>query len=223
MRVIGFIIISLATFFNRLAKKARRGRAISNNFGLSSARKTSFTFFNQGYRPSLIPPLGVTKETIFRYYQDWKHRDRYTRWQLFRKILRNNPSLSAETATILGISVNELKSVLKNCRSAEQAKKRLNVPIAKELDVLSEVYLNRYLARLLIGLSRHKTLGDKLKNLQVAAKAVGLDMAELLNLIFEQSVKLRVQRKRQSDLVMREILSILKNIFRYKRDDKVGH
>lgn len=149
----------LASFFNELAQKSRRGKAILTDG--RSARQRAFLYFMEGLRPSQLPPLGVPKSTIYRYHQAFKHRWQDLQFRLTRRKLMADQGLRKNFAELFGVSEEALTEALKGCRSKAQLCKRLRLDDAKQIDEMTERVEEIDHARLVNRLRECKTLQER--------------------------------------------------------------
>jgi len=168
----------LARFFNDLARKSRRGKPILTDG--RSARQSAFLYFMQGLRPRELPPLGVSKATIYRYHQSFKHRGQDLEFRLTRKILLTDQELRQTLAEAFTVSEEQLAQALKGCRSTAQLRKRLRLDDAKRVEQLIEQVDGMDYARLVNRYRGCKTLEDRNVVLRDEARKLGVTQGEFL-------------------------------------------
>ncbi len=98
----------------RLFHKSRKHPIIRDEHG-RSAKQQAFDLYNKGYRPSQISKeklIPVPKETLFRYYEDWKKRSGVTSRSTFKKFMKENPEFSEKfvksLADYFGVSTEDI-------------------------------------------------------------------------------------------------------------------
>ncbi len=77
-------------------KKSRKYPIKYDEYG-RSARERAFELFIQGYQPSQIFKQGllpVTRETLYRYFEDWKKLRHQVPYSILRKYMKKNPDFS---------------------------------------------------------------------------------------------------------------------------------
>jgi transposase len=92
-----------------------------------SARKRAFKLFDQGMRPAKIAnQVGVSKDTAFRYFEDWKKQpcDLDTKYTLVKRFFRNNPGALERVAQYIsemyGMSVEKVIEKLQTPHGLKQ-------------------------------------------------------------------------------------------------------
>ncbi len=182
-------------YFNKLVKKSHRGKAKTDEFGLS-VRQRAFRYFDQGLRPSQLPDLGVPITTIYRYFEFWKHRDQELQFRILKRLLKNETASRENVAKQLGVSGQALMEALKGSRSMAQLKKKLMLDESHQLEQFMEQTKLLYLKRDIEELRHCSSLEEREAKLLEVANRMGIGEGELVLELKDEGKRLRSRSKK---------------------------
>lgn len=176
----------LAQFFNNLAKRPLRGKAILDGYG-RSVRERAFDHFNEGLRPAQLPDLGVPKRTLYRYFQSWKRGGKRGPWRVLKQLLMRDLEARQVLAGHFGVSDDEVLQAVRRARNRTQLKKLLRVDEILLLDNILEDARELQLAAVVHRLRRCSTTAARKGGIVHEAQRMGIAPGELLSLLLERN------------------------------------
>ena len=174
--------------------KPSRGKAKCDEFG-RSVRQRAFDYFRQGLRPSQLPPMGVPKATIYRYFQHYKHREKEIQFRLLKQLLTSDSGFREEAAKLFDVQESVFLEALKGARSVEQVKRRLKLEETQELGKLIEEARRLDLKRLTEELRHCSSLEEREAKFREAAHVMGISEEQLIVALDQEIRRMRVRGK----------------------------
>jgi hypothetical protein len=106
-----------------------------------SARQMSFSCFDRGTRPvetwKYLTDLvyEVKKDSVIHYFYDWQKKADIFRWQPLKKLWKRERALLEEQASKLGVSPEDFRAAMTNCRTPGIFLRRLGLPSQQDTRV----------------------------------------------------------------------------------------
>ena len=179
-------------YFNKLVEKSLRGKAKRDESGFS-VRQQAFCYFSQGLRPSQLPDLGVSKKTIYRYFQFWKHRGEELQFRLLKRRLKNETASREKMARLIGVSEQALMEALKGSRSVAQLKKKLMLEESRQLEQFMEHARRQDLKRDIEELRHCSSIEEREAKVHELANRMGVGEGELVLALKDEGKRLRAK------------------------------